>query len=242
MHSNEPVVGDPNDIMWTLKAETWELHELAEHHPYQRAFVKGELSRAAYTDYLAHMLLVHQVLESRLTDLKAVPGLSSVICGYHFRASLLRDDLAYFGATAEEVRPLGAAAAIVHEIEFSFNRDPLSVLGFLYVLEGSTNGSKFIARSVERSLKLNPRQGTSYLNPHAEWQSERWAEFKRTMNAQPFVEEQKTRIVECAKAMFRAVIRLSDDLWSRLKETNVQSRFESDRDGDLALDTLGAAS
>ena len=82
----------------------------------------------------------------------------------------------------------------------------------LYVLEGSTNGSKFIARAIRREYGLGEGPGASYLDPHGELQQERWQAFKRDMDDVGFTETEASAIIDAACRMFRALTDVSDEL------------------------------
>ena len=64
------------------------------------------------------------------------------------------------------------------------SEQPMALLGILYVLEGSTNGSKFIARKVRPAYELPATgEGSAYLDPYGDVQPARWQEFKAAMDA-----------------------------------------------------------
>jgi heme oxygenase len=51
------------------------------------------------------------------------------------------------------------------------------------VLEGSTNGSRHITRVIRKSYGFSGREGTAFLDPYGDAQPDRWAEFKRHLDA-----------------------------------------------------------
>ncbi len=59
--------------------------------------------------------------------------------------------------------------------------DPLRLLGMHYVLEGSNNGSRFIARHVGRAYQLSTGPGLRYLDPYGDRQRAYWMDFKNAM-------------------------------------------------------------
>ncbi len=139
----------PSDIMGRLKSATDDLHRMAEGRELQTRLVKGELVRDLYLDFLGQMLLVHVALENRLrSSLDLHPAFGRVVRDYHWRETQLRADIAFVGGDADGFVPLPATAALVAQIEGTAETEPVGLMGMLYVLEGSSNGSKFVAAAL----------------------------------------------------------------------------------------------
>jgi heme oxygenase len=199
--------------MARLKAETQDLHTAAERHPFQAAMAAGRVSREEYVRWLGQMLLVHRRLEARIREaMDAVPALRAVVRPFQFQEPYLLEDLALFGVRPEELTPTPAAAAILADLDRAAASRPLALLGFHYVLEGSNNGSRFIARSIRRALGLTPGRGDRFLDPYGESQRDNWAAFKRDMEAQRFSTGDIDFLVSAAREMFAAISRLSGDV------------------------------
>ncbi|MGE3840564.1 MAG: biliverdin-producing heme oxygenase [Vicinamibacterales bacterium] len=196
-----------------LRAETLAEHKAAESHPLQRALALGTLPRALYVRHLAQLRHVHAALDSALQSLAPVhAAIGTVLRPEHLQTSYLDDDLAYLGATAEERAVVSATVRLVEAIDRMAEGDPLAILGYHYVLEGSNNGSKFLARVVQRAYDLPPGRGTRYMDPYGDRQKEVWAQFKTDMNAVGFSTEQADALVASAKVMFGAIAEMGDDL------------------------------
>ena len=202
----------PLAIMGRLKAETAELHGRAESRPLQKRLVKGELSRDHYAAWLAQMYLVHRALEERIRDCAdRHPAFAAVVRDRHQRAGHLEADLLHLGGDAAAAEPLPATSRLVEAIETAAARTPVALLGMLYVLEGSTNGSKFIAAALRRAYGLE-HAGVSYLDPYGDRQKANWGEFKHDMDSTSFSEPESHAIIEAAKAIFAGVSEISDEL------------------------------
>ncbi len=200
-------------IMGRLKAASEDLHRMAEGRDLQRLLVRGTLPRPLYETYLAQMHLVHTALEDRIREVtREHPAFASVLRDYHRREPQLRADLVFLGGEVAQIEPLPAARALIEHIDREAADCPVALLGMLYVLEGSTNGSKFIARSIGKAYGLSAGPGLSYLDPHGDLQRDRWLTFKQDMNAVDLSENEKTRIIAAARATFQAVADLSDEL------------------------------
>ena len=103
---------------------------------------------------------------------------------------------------------LGAFCARVEQLAAD---QPLGLLGFHYVLEGSNNGSKYIAMGMGKAYGLEPGPGLRYLDPYGEAQRERWDAFRSSMESVGFSPAEKDLLVACAKEMFEALIRIGDE-------------------------------
>lgn len=198
-------------IMLRLKTSTADLHTYAEKRPLQKALAKGELPRDLFAAYLGQLLFVHEALEWGLRDQRGTDArFAALFQEDQSREPNLRDDLAFYGLDADLLEPLPATRQAVIDIEKMAAESPLGLIGMLYVLEGSNNGSKFISRVLMRAYQLQPGPGLSYLDPYGERQMERWQEFKRTMDAAAFTADEADCIVEAAKMMFQTIADISD--------------------------------
>jgi heme oxygenase len=146
----------------------------------------------------------------------------------------LRADLHFFGVDAASIEPRSPVKSLVAAFEESRISRPTAFFGSYYVLEGSKNGARFIARAVMPAYGLTPGNGTRYLDPHGEQQRPLWQAFRERMDAAGFTGDEAEEIVRAASAMFRAIRELDDDIWHTtcLRESNtVGSLSETGRDG-----------
>lgn len=128
-------------------------------------------------------------------EVVAASGGSGAICGM--------DESSHLGP-----RTLAAWSAIDAMIEV----DPAVILGPFYVLEGSTNGGRFIAMAIRRSLALPPGAGTKYLDPHGDRIRERWAATKAAIDSLSLTPAQQETIIGAAQRTFDLVTILMDEL------------------------------
>lgn len=198
--------------MQQLRDSTREEHDRAEHHAFQQAMFKGELSREAYIAWLGQMYLVHGALETALrrvsTDNQAI---ETVVRDHQYQVPYLLQDLECFGVDAAAIEPLPATRRFIASVDEAED-DPVRLLGLHYVLEGSNNGSRFIARHVAQAYGLAPGPGLRYLDPYGDRQREYWMAFKNDMGTIQFSAEDNARLVSAAKQMYQTVADLSDDL------------------------------
>lgn len=192
--------------MLTLRNDTAEQHRLAEQQEFQQQMVRGVLPRSDYIRWLGQMLHLHAFLEARLDELvTSRPALAGLFDEDRRKVPALQRDLAHFGSPAGEP-PLAVTAALIEEIRLLAETRPLALLGVYYVLEGSTNGSRYIARRVRPAYGLAPGQdGAAYLEPYGEDQPARWAAFKVEMDRVPLVAAELRELVAAARMTFDAI-------------------------------------
>lgn len=197
-------------IMTLLRDSTSDLHSQAEGHAFQRSLVTGTVSRERYTRYLQQMLLVHLALEADLRDAAGLaPAIGRVVTSEQYQEPYLLEDLRFYGASPDGAHPLPATTALIDRIHTAARTTPASLLGFHYVLEGSNNGSRFIARAIRGAFRLTGSEGVRYLDPYGDRQREVWAAFKAAMDAESFTADEMHAMVEAAKGMFKGITAIS---------------------------------
>jgi heme oxygenase len=107
------------------------------------------------------------------------------------RKALLELDLAWFGVSRKD----GGRPRLPEM------NDLPSLLGTMYVMEGSKLGGQFIARHVEKELHLSQGQGNSYFRGSGDQTAALWKEFCEMLKLR-IPEDQTDAVVVSAKAMF----------------------------------------
>ncbi len=200
-------------IMGHLRESTRALHKEAESRPLQRSMAKGTLPAGSYVMYLGQLRHLHESLEASLDlVLESHPEFARLFTDDRRRVPDLDRDLAAFGITPETVPVLPPTAEFIGKVEAFVESDPVALLGPLYVLEGSTNGGKFLARVLERSLQIEDRAGLAYMDPYGDRQPEMWAEFKRLADEVELTPDQRNAVTEAASDTFRAIAAISDSV------------------------------
>jgi heme oxygenase len=199
--------------MLILRESTAGHHRRAEQHPFQQQMVRGTLPRVRYIHWLAQMLHIHTALESHLDQLVTRNlQLKAVFDDGRRRVDALRRDLSYFGAPADPP-PLPAARSLMARMDQLATDHPLALLGILYVLEGSTNGSKFIARRARPTYELPATgEGAAYLDPYGNLQPARWQDFKAAMDALDLSAAEVAHLTLAAQETFDAIRELGAEL------------------------------
>lgn len=208
MHS-----GAQTAISTLLRESTAQQHIDAEHHPLQQSLIKGRATREQYSRWLGQMLLVHTALEEALTSAAQVsPAVKSVFLPHHRRRELALADLTALGVAISTVTPESATLAFTARMAPLADCAPDSLIGALYVIEGSSNGGVFIAKAVERALAIEPGFATRAINPHAAATRENWAAFKSSIDSLTLDATLRAAIVEVASETFKAFTAIMDDL------------------------------
>jgi heme oxygenase (biliverdin-IX-beta and delta-forming) len=109
------------------------------------------------------------------------------------RKHLLKLDLTWFGATKQD----DSRPALPNM------KDVPSLLGAMYVMEGSTLGGQLIARHLEATLPLIEGRGDSYFRGHGALTGPMWKEFCEMMKIH-VPDDQTDVVVASARAMFTA--------------------------------------
>ena len=106
------------------------------------------------------------------------------------RLGMLDSDLAYFGHVSSEERST-----------LPQTNDVPSLLGAMYVMEGSTLGGQQIARHVEKCMGLTTGFGNAYFVGHGDQTGRMWKEFCLMLETR-VPEDDARAVVQGAKAMF----------------------------------------
>jgi heme oxygenase len=107
------------------------------------------------------------------------------------RKKMLELDLAWFG-----VDNPGGLRPVLPQI-----RDLPSLLGGMYVMEGSTLGGQLIARQLQKTLHLSEGEGNAYFRGHGDQTGPMWKEFCHVLKTK-VADDETESVVLSAKAMF----------------------------------------
>lgn len=205
-----------------LKDRTSEQHRRAEQRPLQRAMAGGTIGRSMHARWAVAMHAVHAALEEGLGQLPAarpdLTGAADLVAGHRRHVDNLQSDIAAARAAghldadadadAEAIGP--ATAAVVADLHRRAEHEPVSLLGSLYVLEGSMNGNRFIAARLAQAW--GDGAGMAYLDPDGAEQRPRWLRWRAGLDALPLTDADRAAIAGAAGAMFDAVSALSDEV------------------------------
>lgn len=196
--------------MELLKEATAEQHRDAESRQLQKAMVQGRISDALFGSWLGQMFLVHRALDEAVRQAAAShPVLGDIVRDEGLHVANLRDDLAARGVEADTVSALRATSGLVEAIGAAARDEPLALLGYNYVLEGSMNGNTYIARALARSL---PGASRRYLDPYGDAQRPMWQAYRERMNSAGFNAASAAAMLAAAREMFSGIAAMSDEV------------------------------
>lgn len=199
-----------SEIMLRLRNETADLHQRAESQTFQQRMFGGALTRPEYASWLGQMWLVHRALESELERVRSSDPRFAPVRADHCKAERLAADLAAVGGA--EPKPLPSTARLIARIAAAAREEPLRLLGYHYVLEGSTNGNRILARRLLPALGLDAATAGRYLDPYGDRQREVWARFKEEMQQVELSTAECDLLVHAARELFAAIADLSAEL------------------------------
>lgn len=206
-----------NSIMQRLKAETSAHHSHTESRALQRAIACGEVDQTTFSVYLGQLYRVHNSLEPTLENSRERhAAIGALATRDRMRIPDLDSDLAFYGVDRDQIEAGDAAQRFASQVQEITTTDPVALLGALYVLEGSTNGGRFLARALRKSWSLDG-EGLSYFDPYGDEQPQKWADFKRELDEASFEADQEDAIIEMAKATFLAIAEVSDEVSEQLR-------------------------
>lgn len=203
--STRPQLDEAPSLMQRLRDETSEAHQGAEAVPFNQHLVAERLAEAAYIGQLCAYLEVHRALEEAL-DRCDHPAVAAVWRDAQKKTHLLERDLDHFAGRPFhwDVVVEYATDSFVDAIETTARHNPAGLLGYLYVLEGSTMGGMVLQKHLRAGLGLE-RDGLAYYNAYGRETARNWKAFKQRMNDAPLDAAEQRRIIDCAKLCFAGI-------------------------------------
>ncbi len=198
-----------------LRESTKDLHSSAEGNQFQHLLGSGKVEKDDYCRYLQQLYVLHKTLGELLQERKAHPALHKIVQDYHFDLTCLKNDLGFFNQTAEASQAVPATSELTSAMSRTAAHSPAGLLGYLYVLEGSTNGAKFLAKALRAGLNLPETAGASYFDRYGDKQRERWMKFKEDMNELEFSDEERAELVANAKETFHTFSKIGNQLLNK---------------------------
>ncbi len=196
-----------------LKQETAVLHAQLEARPYFQALRDGILPKPAVVTYLRCLSVIHSVLEASQVR---VWGRQGAATGgpAHSKLSLLVADLGGLDATTlPSITPaIQTALRYGRDLLASADVDPLSLVGVLYVLEGSQNGGVLLKRAYADCLGVAEEQ-LSYIGCYGSKTAAQWAAFVNSLNALTLNEQQRSVAALAAVRCFEALDQICASLY-----------------------------
>ena len=201
-------------VMEQLRTGTHELHAQIEALPFVEALTSRKLPLESYVGQLRAMAILHGVLEHALTH-STHTALSSVWEADMAKLPLIENDLAYLKPrTTGEIQEASEEALKLAECaRLRVVEDPISVLGYVYVLEGATQGNTLHLPDVAAAFHLAGSDGVRYLQNYGDATGEHWRQFARRVNLAVTEPADQERVVAAAREAFVGLTRVYGSLY-----------------------------
>ena len=176
-----------------IKAETADLHRQTESAPLSVALVSDAVNEKVYTDYLLRMKDIVAWYEHVVFN-----RLAGVISDIEQRRKLpfIKNDLTQFNIDPEKnTEHFSLPEAETNSV----------LLGYMYVLEGSSLGGAMIYKHVSRHIDITEQKGGSFFTCYQAELSARWKSFLDIMGEQSLAEKNADEIVIGAKRAFEGI-------------------------------------
>lgn len=209
------------EIMAILRAETAASHSKLESLPYFDELIAHRLPLECYVNQLRALSIIHSILEDRIAA-----SVNEQVVGVWEdglrKLPLLMDDLHFFEPriSSDNTPSIEAAISMTEKIRLRSIEQPLSLLGYLYVIEGSTLGNHMHQPDIAKSYHLDGSDGSRYYSSYKDKVKTRWQQFAGKMNKILDTPALQNPVVEAAHETFAGLDVLYNDLFP-LKKSEV---------------------
>lgn len=189
--------------MEELKAATFQAHARVQITPFFEALTACQLPLESYVGQLRALTVIHRALEHLLENCPD-ERVSCVWTRDMARLPFLLQDLQYFEPrmVADLKEAVERARKIAEHLQLRALEQPLTLLGYLYVLEGSTLGAVVLKPVYARAFLLTGTEGLLYLHSDVPGVYARWARYRERMNALRLSHEERELLTKAASDFF----------------------------------------
>jgi heme oxygenase len=180
------------DVFHRLKADTARIHEQVEQ---KLQIFSPQFDEAAYKRLLTQFYGFWAPLENELCKVTELQD-PALALESRLKAHLLEADLRFFGIDPTDVPVCSALPAV---------GTPFSALGCMYVLEGSTLGSRLIARHISARFDFRYGSGGSFFNAYEAAVGERWLAFRTFVSSQTGTTALQQELLGAARDTFQCL-------------------------------------
>ncbi len=193
-------------LMAYLRDATRAQHARVDALPFFSALAAGRLPLASYVGLLHALATLYRTLEQELLP-AASPATVAVWDEQMGKLPLLERDLAAFADRQPPAIPRAALNALVlgELMRQRVADSPAALLGYLYVLEGSTLGGAVLRTQVAAQFRLPSGDGDAYLASYGSERAAHWRVFTRRMNALPLTAGERQQVLEAADEVFAGI-------------------------------------
>ncbi|XZE34413.1 biliverdin-producing heme oxygenase [Pirellulaceae bacterium SH501] len=181
----------------TIRATLSELHREIETTPIAAAMMSDFLHPMDYCVLQAQLFHIHKTLEEQI---EGQPSVGAFFSSDMVRTPTIERDLAVWSQSVSDFKVLSPTSRLCVRMRYWGINRPESLLGCVYVLEGSRMGSLIIGKTLGRALGLqaNSDAGLAYHLEGAEWTPRRFKGFKDAIDSATWSDDQQESIIEGA--------------------------------------------
>lgn len=179
-----------------LRAETRDLHEWVEDHPFNQELFSGRMPRTRYARYLSGLRAIAISMEKAVADLEEGSPLYVLRLPVLYRSAALQEDLQHFPPVEE---PAPALASFL-----SAPASPARVAAMAYVRwMGDLGGGQIIVRKLADawSLEEGPGSGLAFYHFEEPIGSLR-SQLRSALDSLPFDQDHQRQTVAAAREVF----------------------------------------
>ncbi len=188
-------------ISETLKTETARHHEAIENAKRLSRLGSEDFSKAEYIGILEKFYGFYKPLEQAFRQHPEI--IEALDYEKRFKLPLLQQDLHYLGHTEATLETLPQCQ------DLPPTETPAQTLGCIYVMEGSTHGSQFIAKRLRAQFDL-AEEGVSFYNGYGKETMPQWMAFKTYLDSSVEKNQAGDAVVDAASKTFEALHRWMD--------------------------------
>ena len=186
-----------------LKEETKSCHSRIEELPYFKALSDHRLPLECYVNQLRALAVIYGVLENEILSSDDKRVLAIWENGLK-KLPLLEEDLGFFEprVVSDVSTAIEAALAVTGRIRLRRIENPVTLLGYLYVFEGSTLGNSMHRPDISATYQLDALNGCRYYASYQDQVQSHWDRFSEKMNRTFEDFSLHDQIVESAREAF----------------------------------------
>ena len=201
-------------IMQKLKTETKTHHTSLESLPYFQTLIDHKLPLECYVSQLRALAVIHGVLENEIP----ASGGERVLAVWNDdmrKLPLLEQDLAFFAPriAPDDVPSRKAALAMTKQIRLRRMENPVALLGYLYVFEGSTLGNRIHSPDIQAMYQLKDNEGCRYYSSYGDQVKSNWQRFTEAMDRELADPSLHDPVIDAAHEAFSGLQTLYNSLY-----------------------------
>ena len=174
----------PAPIMKRLKSATQEYHARLESSAFFRALTDHRLPLECYVKQLGSLAVIHGILEHEVSTSKDLRVAMVWEDGLR-KLPLIQEDLIFFQprVMVDATSANEFTREMTKNIRLGGIENPVTLLGYLYVLEGATLGNSMHLPDISATFHLNGLNGCRYYSGYLDQVKNHWDRFTVKMNA-----------------------------------------------------------